>query len=309
MGSFLLATNTLMTGDRLVADNRNTAAPLFRDTRIIPAAVQKTLPSLPAENDKVLELNPDRGFRSEVMQDIKVLAANGSYERMKAAAGQAIENQLAGQGPTTVMQVYLYLSGYNSGDIPQAGLDAVEAFLDALKSRNKKALLRFAYAKDIGDAATDAPQAIMLRHMEQLAPGGQPVEGHHPRLAGGNCGGLGAEWHGESYAIDKTAVLNKIVGTLLPPGTYLQMRLPDYKNLLPSSHPAYSRIGIHNDAVFGKIPNKGYGTGGSGRRQRPVEPAGHPGPVRAAGRGALLQHVEPDQQRLLRRLRGDPAVF
>lgn len=35
-GSFLLATNTLMTGDRLVADNRNTAAPLFRDTRIIP---------------------------------------------------------------------------------------------------------------------------------------------------------------------------------------------------------------------------------------------------------------------------------
>ena len=31
-----------MTGDRLVADNRNTAAPLFRDTRIIPAAVQKT---------------------------------------------------------------------------------------------------------------------------------------------------------------------------------------------------------------------------------------------------------------------------
>lgn len=35
-----------------------------------------------------------------------------------------------------------------------------------------------------------------------------------------------------------------------------------YKNLLPSSHPAYSRIGIHNDAVFGKIPNKGYGTGG-----------------------------------------------
>ena len=43
-----------------------------------------------------------------------------------------------------------HLSGYNSGDIPQAGLDAVEAFLDALKSRNKKALLRFAYAKDIG---------------------------------------------------------------------------------------------------------------------------------------------------------------
>ena len=261
VGSFLLATNTLMTGDRLVADNRNTAAPLFRDTRIIPAAVQKTLPSLPAENDKVLELNPDRGFRSEVMQDVKVLAANGSYDRMKAAAGQAIENQLAGQGPTTVMQVYLYLSGYNSGDIPQAGLDAVEAFLDALKSRNKKALLRFAYAKDIGDAATDAPQAIMLRHMDQLAPVVSRWKDTIHALQAGIVGAWG-EWHGESYAIDKTAVLNKIVGTLLPPGTYLQMRLPDYKNLLPSSHPAYSRIGIHNDAVFGKIPNRGYGTGG-----------------------------------------------
>ena len=190
-----------------------------------------------------------------------MLAANGSYDRMKAAAGQAIENQLAGQGPTTVMQVYLYLSGYNSGDIPQAGLDAVEAFLDALKSRNKKALLRFAYAKDIGDAATDAPQAIMLRHMDQLAPVVSRWKDTIHALQAGIVGAWG-EWHGESYAIDKTAVLNKIVGTLLPPGTYLQMRLPDYKNLLPSSHPAYSRIGIHNDAVFGKIPNRGYGTGG-----------------------------------------------
>lgn len=133
--------------------------------------------------------------------------------------------------------------------------------MDALKSRNKKALLRFAYAKDIGDAATDVPQAIMLRHMDQLAPVVSRWKDTIHALQAGIVGAWG-EWHGESYAIDKTAVLNKIVGTLLPPGTYLQMRLPDYKNLLPSSHPAYSRIGIHNDAVFGKIPNKGYGTGG-----------------------------------------------
>lgn len=98
-------------------------------------------------------------------------------------------------------------------------------------------------------------------HVDQLAPVINRWKDTIHALQAGIVGAWG-EWHGESYAIDKTAVLNKIVGTLLPPGTYLQMRLPDYKNLLPSSHPAYSRIGIHNDAVFGKIPNKGYGTGG-----------------------------------------------
>lgn len=104
--------------------------------------------------------------------------------------------------------------------------------------------------------ATDAPQAIMLRHMEQLAPVVSRWKDTIHALQAGIVGAWG-EWHGESYAIDKTAVLNKIVGTLLPPGTYLQMRLPDYKNLLPSSHPAYSRIGIHNDAWFLGKPQQG----------------------------------------------------
>ena len=39
------------------------------------------------------------------MQDIKVLAANGSYERMKAGRRPGHRKPTGGQGPTTVMDL------------------------------------------------------------------------------------------------------------------------------------------------------------------------------------------------------------
>lgn len=48
---------------------------------------------------------------------------------------------------------------------------------------------------------------------------------------------------------------------VVPNGLYAQMRLPRYKNLLADT-PYYRSIGIENDSFFGKIPDRGYGTGG-----------------------------------------------
>ena len=86
----------------------------------------------------------------------------------------------------------------------------------------------------------------------------------------------------ESYAIDKTAVLNKIVGTLLPPGTYLQMRLPSYKNLLPSSA-LFPASAFHNDAVL-ENPTRTAAPGRSGHKQRLMEQLVTQAPCSAAGR-------------------------
>lgn len=49
---------------------------------------------------------------------------------------------------------------------------------------------------------------------------------------------------------------------LVPDDMYVQVRLPNYKNLYPSNLSGYKRIGIHNDSVFGKSRVNKYGTGG-----------------------------------------------
>lgn len=65
------------------------------------------------------------------------------------------------------------------------------------------------------------------------------------------------------YPLDKkticTAVMEKLV---VPNGLYGIIRLPEYKNLV-KDEPWYDRLGIENDAVFGKVPY-GYGNADAG---------------------------------------------
>ena len=64
----------------------------------------------------------------------------------------------------------MYLSGFCDRDIPEGGLRAIEAYFDALVSRGMKVQPRFIYSHAMPDALNDAPQAIILRHIDQLAP-------------------------------------------------------------------------------------------------------------------------------------------
>lgn len=228
----------------------------------VSAIIEKKMIPLYAGEEGVLQKNPDRGFRLEVTVDVQQLSTNKTYEKMKEEAASFIDKQILGQKePVTLAQSYLYLSGYCDRDITEKGLQAIEAYLETLKDKKMKALLRFAYAKDPFDSENDAEQSRILRHMDQLAPIVNKWKDTIHALQFGLIGAWG-EWHSEYFPLDRTAIALKMVNTMLPAGTYLQMRLPEYKNLIPSSHAAYSRIGIHNDSVFGKIPDKGYLTGG-----------------------------------------------
>lgn len=107
------------------------------------------------------------------------------------------------------------------------------------------------------DPVHDAPQDVILHHIDQLAP---VVAACRDGINAFQMCFIGAwgEWHSEYYPLDKRvigeAVMEKLV---LPNGLYAQMRLPAYKNILRGT-PGYQRIGIENDAFFGKIP-AGYG--------------------------------------------------
>ena len=53
------------------------------------------------------------------------------------------------------------------------------------------------------------------------------------------------------------------VANMTPKGIYLQIRIPEYKNLIPKADPIFSRLGYHNDSLFGTVTGSqaGLGTG------------------------------------------------
>ena len=220
--------------------------------------MKKEFPFLTAEDDALLQKNPDRGYRTGTSLDVKTLSEAGDYAAMKEAAGRHIDEKMPdARDSTTVAQNYLYISGYNQGPIDDKGLEAITAFYDAQIQRGVKGQPRFIYSHDMPDPVHDAPQDVILHHIDQLAP---VVAACRDGINAFQMCFIGAwgEWHSEYYPLDKRvigeAVMEKLV---LPNGLYAQMRLPAYKNILRGT-PGYQRIGIENDAFFGKIP-AGYG--------------------------------------------------
>lgn len=90
---------------------------------------------------------------------------------MKEAAGRHIDEKMPdARDSTTVAQNYLYISGYNQGPIDDKGLEAITAFYDAQIQRGVKGQPRFIYSHDMPDPVHDAPQDVILHHIDQLAP-------------------------------------------------------------------------------------------------------------------------------------------
>ena len=80
--------------------------------------MKKEFPFLTAEDDALLQKNPDRGYRTGTSLDVKTLSEAGDYAAMKEAAGRHIDEKMPdARDSTTVAQNYLYISGYNQGPI------------------------------------------------------------------------------------------------------------------------------------------------------------------------------------------------
>jgi periplasmic beta-glucosidase len=222
--------------------------------------MNRQLPPLAAGEDMLLLQNPDRGFRMGVEVDIRG-ESGVPYADARREIGWESDKMRPHDIPVTVAQAYMYLSGFCDRDIPEGGLRAIEAYFDALVSRGMKVQPRFIYSHAMPDALNDAPQAIILRHIDQLAP--VIAKWKHAINAFQMCFiGAWGEWHGAYYDMDRGLIARAVMEKLVVPnGLYAQMRLPRYKNLLADT-PYYRSIGIENDSFFGKIPDRGYGTGG-----------------------------------------------
>lgn len=216
----------------------------------------KELFPMTSEDAEQLNSNPDRGFRLEIFIELDQLASNKNYAKMKIAANKIIDETLDYAHnpvyfPVTLARSYFFLAGYRSIDFPSEALMAIDAYFDALMERKIKAMVSFVYERIQHDEKNYVIQDQLLRHIEQLAP---IIKKHKNDIHVLHAGfiGLWGEFHSEYIPLDRTVILRKICETLLPDGIYLQVRMPYYKNLLPSNYSYLNRIGFHNDGFYGK---------------------------------------------------------
>lgn len=224
----------------------------------VSVTVNKKLLPMTSENTELLNSNPDRGLRLEIFVELDQVASNKDYTQMKVAANKIIDETFEYAHkplyfPVTIARSYIFLSAYNTRDLSPKALMAIDAYFEVLSERKLKALVTFVYERVQQDKINYVEQGQLLRHIEQVAPVIKKHKGDIHVLHAGFIG-LWGEFHSEYVPLDRTVILRKICETLLPDGIYLQVRMPYYKNLLPTDYHFYRRIGFHNDGYFGKDP-------------------------------------------------------
>ena len=230
-------------------------------------SIDKRLTPATSELDDQLLLNPDRGFRTEVVVRVSDVGLTGDagnvYFPSQTEATQNLRNSLAYYTPESpvLVQLYFYLTGYNHTPvIPDEGMNVIQANFDFARKAKIKLLVRFAYQTHQENGIGEASQDIMLAHMQQLKP---LLAKNRDVIHVVQAGFLGAwgEWHSYTLECDRLALLKGII-EMTPPDKFIQMRLPDYKNLLPETDPDYKRISFHIDAIWG-AEGEQPGTGGA----------------------------------------------
>jgi len=121
--------------------------------------------------------NPERGLRIETL----IAAEPGEPEWGPAAHLQGKvtpgfsdewwEYDAAAYEPwgLTLAQTYVYLDPYVDGPIPEEKLQWLQGSFDSLRRNGLKAVLRFAYERDMGGPVGPTLDRV-LQHIEQLGP-------------------------------------------------------------------------------------------------------------------------------------------
>jgi hypothetical protein len=168
----------------------------------------------------------------------------------------------------TLVQAYCYLDKFMAQPVLEEKLTLLQRSLDALRARGLKALLRFAYEKEMNQAEGPALETL-LGHMAQLAPVLEKNKDVIYVLQAGFVGAWG-EWHSSAQHLEQdhanlAAIMAKLL-EILPPDRMTQVRVPKYKRWILESpllnayqvinpETAFSgipaaRIGFHNDGFL-----------------------------------------------------------
>jgi len=201
--------------------------------------------------------NPDRGF-------IRMMDVRSVGTPLNAAQINTFRNQHV----SMILRLF-YFDAFKNQALSTAELTLIQEDLDKIRNAGLKAILRFAYADNIG--VDDAPLAVIEQHLDQLQP---ILTNNKDVIAFVQAGLIGAwgEWHSSSNGLatteHETTVLNKLL-SVLPADIMVQVRTPGAKQrifnttdaitaAIAYSGDAKARVGHHNDCFMSGGDN--YGT-------------------------------------------------
>lgn len=190
--------------------------------------------------------NPGRGFRLETAVDVLYEKDTPTKELNELSAKYVADS-------VSLSQSYFYLTYLIDKELSEENFRTMQAYFDELQKQGKKAVLRFAYERDfMGRSPVGPTGEQILAHLDQLKPF---LEKNKDLILVVQAGMIGAwgEWHSSVQGLEnsketKAAVLEKLL-SVVPAERNVQVRLPEFKNLLKDKPELYKRLSFHDDFI------------------------------------------------------------
>ena len=156
----------------------------------------------------------------------------------------------------TLAQTYCYLERFMDAPLSNKKLEALGRSLARLRAAGLKAVLRFAYEKEMGQATGPNLETI-LGHIDQLAPVIRENADVIHVMQAGFVGAWG-EWHSSAQKLEKdhaalAAIVAKVLD-VLPPQRMTQVRVPKYKRWVLSEPVLDAFEALSADTAFSATP-------------------------------------------------------
>ena len=193
--------------------------------------------------------NPDRGFRGETYI---TLGRDEAYPGSGEPYMQKLQEQLTrhGEQDITVLQVYVYLIEYYDKEIPQSAFIQLKDYLEYIKSKDVKILLRFAYETNQGQKNGPTTSRIES-HCKQIKVFFEQNQAlFYDVVYAMQMGmiGLWGEGHGSvhKHSVKRVAAA---VADMVPEGVPIMVRTPQMLTQVPDE--LEYRFSVHDDFLVG----------------------------------------------------------
>ncbi|MDO4154408.1 MAG: DUF4874 domain-containing protein [Clostridia bacterium] len=207
-------------------------------------------PLLEGEGFSVLRQNPDRGWRMETYLTL------GSNTVMFHAGETPLgfldaQIELYRDTPCTLVQVYVYLTEYCKKPLDDTAFAQLNAYLEGLRARHLRAVLRFAYEFDVDRKIGPTSRRIYghLRQIKQWFAENDPLVRDTVLVLQAGILGAWGEWHTARHYHNKKKLLFALCDTA-PAYLPLQVRMQKFKDCVQNTDNA-PRIGYHDDFLVG----------------------------------------------------------
>lgn len=198
----------------------------------------------------LLRQNPDRGWRLETYLTLgsnTVMFKPGETPLGFLDAQRALYRD----APVSLVQFYVYLTEYCKKPLDEKAFNQLNAYLEALRERGLRAVLRFAYEFET-DRKIGPTSHRIYSHLKQIqkwfAENDALVRETVAVVQAGIIGVWG-EWHTARFMHNQKKVLLKICDTV-PSYLPVQVRMQLFKDKIRSM-PQAKRVGYHDDFLVG----------------------------------------------------------